>query len=577
MNGTIPAGFQLSPSSTFSVTGGGNLYISIPLMNPQPGGLTNLIKTGSGDLVLTASNVYTGNTTISAGTLQLGNGGATGSLTTAATATITDNGTLYLDNSGSLVQGTTLSGTNLFTGTGNVIIGAGNVTLNRFNTYSGGTSVNGGTLSLNNGGTSGVIVGNLTINQGGTVNLQATNALGYSGANVVSTVNIYGGQLINSSGNNEGLITNFNLTAGTMSPTSGGYQFNLSGASINTNASTASLVISGPINIQGANLLFNVAQGNVTTGPYPGVDLYDSGVISGGYPISKTGNGLLELTGASTFTGNFTISAGTVEATNTGLGSFTAAGRTVTVGSGTVLELASGNVMGQGNAATPVSGLVIQQGGLVYATVTNSNNQIGPLTLSGGTLMGTGGYSTFYEMFTAGTGSAETITVNGSLPSYISQVAGATSTLNGFQLATSNTFSITGSGGLYVSIPLMDRNNGQGSAALIQTGSGLLVLSASGNYSGGTVVNGGTLQLGNNAALGANTGDLTVNTGGLLDLHGFSPIEGQLGGGGLVDNLISTASTLTVNYDNDTHTFSGTIQNSSGIVSLVKAGTARCT
>ncbi len=177
------------------------------------------------------------------------------------------------------------------------------------------------------------------------------------------------------------------------------------------------------------------------------------------------------------------------------------------------------------------------------------------------------------RMFTAGTGSAETITVNGSLPSYISQVAGATSTLNGFQLATSNTFSITGSGGLYVSIPLMDRNNGQGSAALIQTGSGLLVLSASGNYSGGTVVNGGTLQLGNNAALGANTGDLTVNTGGLLDLHGFSPIEGQLGGGGLVDNLISTASTLTVNYDNDTSTFSGTIQNSSGIVSLVKAGT----
>ena len=50
----------------------------------------------------------------------------------------------------------------------------------------------------------------------------------------------------------------------------------------------------------------------------------------------------------------------------------------------------------------------------------------------------------------------------------------------------------------------------------------------------------------------------------MLDLHGFSPITGQLGGGGLVDNLVSTASTLTVNNDNDTSTFSGTIQNTVG-------------
>ena len=42
------------------------------------GGMTQL---GTGTLILTANNTYTGGTTISDGTLQIGNGGATGSVT----------------------------------------------------------------------------------------------------------------------------------------------------------------------------------------------------------------------------------------------------------------------------------------------------------------------------------------------------------------------------------------------------------------------------------------------------------------------------------------------------------------
>ncbi len=54
--------------------------------------------------MLTGANVYYGNTTISAGTLQLGIGGATGSITSGTNNlnTITNNGTLILDNSGEL-------------------------------------------------------------------------------------------------------------------------------------------------------------------------------------------------------------------------------------------------------------------------------------------------------------------------------------------------------------------------------------------------------------------------------------------------------------------------------------------
>ena len=43
-------------------------------------GTLALTKSGTGTLTLTGTNTYTGGTTISAGTLQLGNAGATGSI-----------------------------------------------------------------------------------------------------------------------------------------------------------------------------------------------------------------------------------------------------------------------------------------------------------------------------------------------------------------------------------------------------------------------------------------------------------------------------------------------------------------
>src|SRR5207302_3244621 len=48
----------------------------------------NLLKSGAGLLVLTGTNTYSGTTTISGGTVQIGNGAATGTLGTGA---VTDN------------------------------------------------------------------------------------------------------------------------------------------------------------------------------------------------------------------------------------------------------------------------------------------------------------------------------------------------------------------------------------------------------------------------------------------------------------------------------------------------------
>ncbi len=61
---------------------------------------------GAGTTILTAANSYTGGTTIAAGTLQLGNGGTSGSIT----GDVADNGALAFDRSDVVSFGGAISG-----------------------------------------------------------------------------------------------------------------------------------------------------------------------------------------------------------------------------------------------------------------------------------------------------------------------------------------------------------------------------------------------------------------------------------------------------------------------------------
>jgi fibronectin-binding autotransporter adhesin len=103
-------------------------------------GAGRLVKQDSFTLALGGNNTYSGGTTISGGVLQLGTGGTGG----AIVGDVTNNGVLAFNRSNAY----TFAG--VISGSGSVVKnGTGTLVLTAANTYTGGTSVNAGTLLVN--------------------------------------------------------------------------------------------------------------------------------------------------------------------------------------------------------------------------------------------------------------------------------------------------------------------------------------------------------------------------------------------------------------------------------------------
>ncbi len=146
----------------------------------QSGGL---IKAGVGKLTLSADATYTGATAINVGTLQIGAGGTTGSIST--TSGITNNSILSINRSNALTLGVAIDGSGAVNQ-----IGAGTTTLTAANSYSGLTTISAGTLALGAAGTIDSSSG-VYLDHGGTFDVSAKTG-SYSVTNLTGSGNVTG-------------------------------------------------------------------------------------------------------------------------------------------------------------------------------------------------------------------------------------------------------------------------------------------------------------------------------------------------------------------------------------------------
>jgi autotransporter-associated beta strand protein/probable HAF family extracellular repeat protein len=152
----IASPLQVNCNYDVNVYSGATLSISGSIS--ESGGAKSLTKSGLGTLVLTGTNSCTGAATISGGTLQVGNGGTTGTL---PSGNVVNDGKVSFNRSNSITISNTISGT------GSVEHkGTGTLTLSGTNTYSGGTVLNGGTLVVNSNSNLGALSGALSLYAG---------------------------------------------------------------------------------------------------------------------------------------------------------------------------------------------------------------------------------------------------------------------------------------------------------------------------------------------------------------------------------------------------------------------------
>ncbi|EEM5585134.1 autotransporter-associated beta strand repeat-containing protein, partial [Salmonella enterica] len=374
---------DVTDDATLELNTGGDFINNI-------GGTGRVEKSGDDKLTLSGSNTYTGGTLISSGTLVANDVNALG------TGDVTDNATLMLNTGGDF--------TNNIGGTGRVEkSGDDALTLSGSNTYTGGTLISGGTLVANdvNALGTGDITDNATlalnavgdfdnaISGSGKVEKSGDDALTLSGSNTYT-----GGTLISSgtlvASNVEALGTGDVTDNATLElNTSGTFDNAISGSGQVVKSGDKMLTLSGANSYSGGTLISDgtlvasnvesLGTGDVTNNAT--LELNTGGDftnnISGSGQVVKSGDDALALSGANSYTGGTLISSGTLVATNVDA-----------LGSGDVTDNATLelNTGGTFDNAISGSGQVVKSGDKTL-TLSGSNTYTGGTLISDGTLV----------------------------------------------------------------------------------------------------------------------------------------------------------------------------------------------
>ena len=474
----------LNPSANLTVAGTNPLTLAGTISGD--GALT---KNGASTLILTADNSYAGGTTINTGTLQVGNGGGTGSL---GTGPVLDNAALVFNRSGTVEVPGAITGTGSLTQEG---VAGGTLLLTGANTYAGGTTIASGVLQLGDGGTTGSIVGDVA--NSGALAFDRSDTMTFagviSGTGAVSQIGL-GATILTGASTYTGGTT---IAAGTLQLGDGG--------------TTGSIV--GDVVDNGA-LVFN--RSDAVT--------FDGGV-SGAGTVSQIGSGSTTLTAANTYSGGTTLSNGALIAgNNSALGTGTLTVARDLLGTTTLDNTAAATILANPIQIDPLANLIV--GG--------SN----PLTLAG-TISGNGA-------LTKNGASPLILTADNSY-------AGGTTINSGtLQLGDGGTTGgilgdVTDNGNLS-----FDRSDAvtfpgliSGAGSVSQIGSGTTILTADNTYTGGTTIAAGTLQLGDGGRTGSILGDVTDNGTLAFDRSDTMTFAGVISGSGAVTQIGSGTTILT--------------------------------
>ncbi|GGC14127.1 hypothetical protein GCM10007205_23700 [Oxalicibacterium flavum] len=500
-------------------------------------GSGNLIKQGAGILTLSGVNIYTGDTNVSSGILRAGSANAfgDGSATTVASGATLDlnnfNQTLgSLAGSGNLSLGsalltvgnnasTTFSG--IISGTGGLNKqGSGTLTLSGANTYSGSTTVSGGTLQA---GAANVFDNDssATVNAGATLDL---NNFNQTLASLAGSGNLKLGAALLTVGNNAD-TTFSGIISGTGSlDKQGSGTLTLSGA----NTHSGSTTVSGGTLQAGAANVFGDSSATVNAGATLDLNNFDQTLAS----LAGSGNVILGsaqlATGNNTST-NFSGSiAGTGGLTKTGSGVLTLSGAN-TYGGDTIISNSTLQI-GDGGTTGSVTGNIVNDAALVF----NRSDDLayggdisgaGSLAQNGtGRLVLTGTHS-----YTGNTVvSAGTLSVNGSIVS-------ATRILNGGMLGGTGT---TGnvhveSGGTLapgnsIGTLTIDGNLSFAPGSIYRVEADAAGNSDRVNVSGTALLNGSVMALPASGDYATNTRYTILNAGGGFNGTSFSDVSSDL-------------------------------------------------
>ena len=236
-------------------------------------GAGGVVQMGAGVTVLTADHSYTGGTAITAGTLQLGDGGASGSVI----GDVVNDGALAFNRSDVHTFGGVISGSGALTQ-----IGTGTTILTSHNTYSGGTVITAGVLQVGDGGTSGGIIGDVINNSVFAIN--RSDSVTFDGM-------ISGAGAFAQRGAGTTILTADNRYSGGTVIASGTLQLGAGGA---TGGLVGDVVNNGELIVNRSN------------------SLTLDGLISGFGGLKHAGTGVTILAGANTYTGATDVNAGTL-------------------------------------------------------------------------------------------------------------------------------------------------------------------------------------------------------------------------------------------------------------------------